>query len=157
MKSDPHLFSDAIAAASQEELPYLGDPKQIEAILQMAASDFWDAMDNEDSALVPDIAEQIARRAADILLCKIPGVLPVPGWNNTSAIIEFVADRIGMQIGEKPEDVIVVAIFEMFGKFQRLCNFAATPGASDEQFSTRVGAIYEEYRNLFMGIPTKDF
>ena len=149
-------FAQCIADLTNEEVLYLGDPGVIDRILQVASTDMWVHLERGDADRAVDAHFRIAGMVAEILLNKVPGTAPVPGWNNPGSIDQYVLVACDEAEGDCPEAILASAVLQMFTEFLALTS-RVEDSLGDLDAQSQVAAIYGKYRNLFMGIPATCF
>lgn len=151
LSDDLDLFSAAATATKATE-GYLGSTSFLDGLLRVMVSDWTDALGA--GTATADVAKRLAQNYSEILIGKREGFGAVPGWNVEGGIDRFVASQLGLP--ETGRDAIEHALVQMLAQCTSICNYADEPGVLDEHWRWQVDAMFEEFTNLFLGIPGED-
>jgi hypothetical protein len=130
----------------------LGSTTFIDGLLRVMISDWTDAL--AAGTATADLAKRLCEDNAAILMGKREGFGAMPGWNVEGGIDLWVASQLGTS--ERGQDAIENALVQMLIQATSICNYADEPGVLEEQWKWQVDAMFEEYVNLFLGIPGED-
>lgn len=145
------LFTDAIAAMGAAE-GYLGSVDFLNGLLRLLVSDWTDALGS--GTATPDMAKKLVSDVASILIGKRDGFGQVPNWNSEGGIDAWVRSQTGIQ--ESGQAAIEAALVRMLVQATSIVQFADDDDVLPEQWQWQVDAMFEEYVNLFLGIPSED-
>jgi GNAT superfamily N-acetyltransferase len=145
------LFQDSLEAIGAEE-GYLGSMSFVDGLLRVLVSDWMDALGSGTATV--DVAKKLADETAGILFGEVAGYGKVPGWSKAGGIDVYVASQIGTP--DTGRDAIENALVQMLMQATSIAKYADEPGVLEEQWKWQVDAMFEEYVNLFLGIPGED-
>jgi hypothetical protein len=145
------LFTDAIAAMDAAE-GYLGSADFLSGLLRLLVSDWTELLGS--GTATPDLAKKLADEYAAILFGEKEGYGRLPGWNEAGGIDVFVASELG--IPDTGRDAIENALVQLLMRATAIANYADEPDVLDEHWRWQVDAMFEEFANLFLGIPGED-
>lgn len=148
LNDDSELFQGSVAAMSAAE-GYLGSVRVVEGLLRVMVSDWTDALGS--GTATADMAKKLATEYSEILIGNRDGFGKVPGWTKLGGIDVFVASELGLP--ERGRDAIENALVQMLTQTTEIVNYADEPGVLAEHWQWQVDAMFEEYVNLFLGVP----
>lgn len=148
LNDDSELFQGSVAAMSAAE-GYLGSVRVVEGLLRVMVSDWTDALGS--GTATADLAKKLATEYSEILIGDRDGFGKVPGWTKPGGIDVFVASELGLP--ERGRDAIENALVKMLTQTTEIVNYADEPGVLPEHWQWQVDAMFEEYVNLFLGVP----
>lgn len=150
IESDKPFVASMAAVGAAEG--YLGSTAFLDGLLRVMVSDWMEALGS--GTATPDLAKRLVDEDAAILFGEVDGFGKLPGWNEPGGIDVYVAAELGTS--DTGRDAIENALIQMLKQATAIANYADEPGVLDEQWRWQLDALFEEYVNLFLGMPGED-
>lgn len=150
MDANSASFVAALQAASKPN--YLGSIAVVDSILRNLAVQI---LNRREKMSKEDAAEANAKdcdRLAVAFLGEDPAYAPMPVWNSEGHIDQFVAAALGWS-GRTPQQIMRGLFTEFVGDFNRLADYANTPGVPEDNWIWQSDALLESYIGFLLGIP----
>lgn len=131
---------------------YLGNTETIKNLLDYHLSVWLDEVDGVSEKKAVAATEDRAKELASIFLGKKSDTFyPIPRWNETGGIDEFLADQVGIDETD-PEVRMRHSFLKFFDEALDIAKLASDETLFDEQWEWKIGALVHRWTNLLIGL-----